>query len=230
MPDPPDVPPSPRPRRIAGPSWFDLRLVVGVLLVLGSVLLGARVVATARNTYPRVAARHDLAAGTVLSSSDITITRVRLPPTADDAYLADLAGAVGKQLTRPVLTGELVPRGALDAAAAQTTVTVPLGSGAAPDLHKGDRIELWLSTAACPSVVLLPDVTVQAVRADDSSLADGSGAQDVVINVVPLLADRVVQALAFDEARLRAGVLTGPLHSPSALPDISTCGGSRGSR
>jgi hypothetical protein len=231
VPDPPEVPASPRPRRIAGPSWFDLRLVFGVLLVVGSVLLGARVVSTARDTQPRVAATHDLAAGTVLTSRDITIARVRLPGSADGAYVADLATAVGKQVARPVSTGELVPRAALGTPTAQTTVTVPFASGAAPDLHKGERIEVWLSTAACPSVVLLPDVPVQAVRADDSAFADGSGAQDVVINIAPPLADRVVQALAFDQAQLRAGVLAGPVHPPrGALHDISTCGGAPGSR
>ena len=224
VPDPPAVPASPRPRRLAPPSWFDLRLVLGVLLVLGSVLLGARVVSSARNTYPRVAAKHDLAAGTVLAPRDLMIARVRLPSRAGAAYLADPARAVGRQLSRPVSAGELVPRAALDVAAARTTVTVPLGSGAAPDLRRGERIELWLSTSACPSVVLLRDVPVQAVSAGDNSLAEGAGGQDVVINLPAQLADRVVQALAYDGAALRAGVLAGPVRpGGGALPDLGSC-------
>ena len=38
-----EMPPGPTPRRVRPPRWLDLRLVLGVLLVLGSVLLGARV-------------------------------------------------------------------------------------------------------------------------------------------------------------------------------------------
>src|SRR3712207_7134950 len=42
----------PSPRRVRPPRWLDLRLVLGVLLVLGSVLLGARVVGAADATVP----------------------------------------------------------------------------------------------------------------------------------------------------------------------------------
>jgi hypothetical protein len=199
--------------------------MLGVLLVLGSVLLGARVVASARNTYPRLAATRDLAAGTVLTSRDVAVAQVRLAGGGSGVYVADLVDAIGKQLSRPLSAGELVPRGALDVPAAQTTVTVPLDSGAAPDLRRGERIEMWLSTTACPSVVLLRDVPVQAVHADSGgSFATGGDAQDVVISLPPALADRVVQALAYDGAKLRAGVLAGPLHpEDGALADIAPC-------
>jgi hypothetical protein len=36
---PAEVLPGPAPRRVRPPRWLDLRLVLGVLLVLGSVLL-----------------------------------------------------------------------------------------------------------------------------------------------------------------------------------------------
>ncbi len=60
----------PSPRRVRPPRWFDLRLLLGLLLVLGSVLLGARVVSAASTTVPVWAVTGDLAAGTVLSSDD----------------------------------------------------------------------------------------------------------------------------------------------------------------
>ena len=59
--------PGPTPRRVRPPRWLDLRLVLGVLLVLGSVLLGARVVGAADATVPVWAAAGDLAAGTELT-------------------------------------------------------------------------------------------------------------------------------------------------------------------
>lgn len=222
----PPAPPSPQPRRIATPRWLDLRLVLGVLLVLGSVLIGAKVVSSAEHTYPTVAARHDLAAGTVLTADDVRLAQVQLPHRGSGVYLPELKDAVGQQLRRPVSAGELLPADAIARVDPQTTVTVPLASGAAPDLRKGERIELWLSTSSCSSTVLLPAVTVQAVHADRGALSDGgSGGQDVVISVPPAQADRVVSALAIDQAQVRAGVLVGtePAHPTAQLPDLATC-------
>jgi SAF domain-containing protein len=219
------VPGSPRPRRIATPSWFDARLVLGIVLVLGSVLVGARVVSNAKHTYPRVVVRGDLAAGTVLTAGDVELAQVQLSGPGRARYLPEVTDAVGKQLNRAVTAGELLPASALARPRPQTTVTVPLASGAAPDLRKGQRIELWVSTKTCPSVVVLPDVTVQAVHADGSgSFSAGTGGQDVVISVDPALADRVITALALDDGTVRAGVLVGAAAGSTAeLADLDAC-------
>jgi SAF domain-containing protein len=236
IPSPAPAPSSPRPRRIATPSWLDARLVLGVVLVLASVLIGAKIVSGAGHTYATVAARRDLAAGTILTSDDVKLAQVQLPDRGNGVYLSRLHDAVGKQLGRPVAAGELVPADAVASTAAQTTITVPLEASAAPDLRKGERIELWVSTGACSSTVLLPDVTVQAVRADaGGSFGTGTGGQDVVVSVAPPLADRVVQALALDGAKLRAGVLVGSRPASGAsggspLPDLAPCSSPTASR
>jgi SAF domain len=224
---PPSAPRSPEARRIAAPSWLDLRLVLGILLVLAAVVAGAKVVSSARQTYPTVAARHDLEAGTVLSAADLRLARVQLPDHGHGVYLSRLKDAVGRQLTRPVSAGELVPSAAVGRVRALTTMTVPLAAGAAPQLRKGERIELWVSAASCSSVVLLRDEVVQAVHAAGGGSFDaGTGGQDVVISVAPALAERVITALALDDAKVRAGVLIG---SPdggddqSALPPLDPC-------
>lgn len=222
-------PTSPRPRRIATPSWLDVRLIVGIVLVLGSVLAGAKIVSSANKTYAAVAARRDLEAGTILTENDLTVARVQLPGHGAGVYLSRIDAAVGRQLSRPVSAGELLPGAALDSLPARTTVTVPLGAGNAPDLHKGERIELWVSSSTCSSLVLLPDVTVQAVRADTAgSFGAADDGQDVVISVAPDLADRVVEALALDQAQLRAGVLVGAgaaarQGAAEPLPDLDSC-------
>jgi hypothetical protein len=219
------VPPSPRPRRIATPGWLDVRLVLGVALVLASVLLGAKVVSSARHTAPVVAARRDLAAGTVLSADDLTVVSARLPDAGGSIYASGPGDLVGQRLSQPVSAGEFVPLAAVDAVPTHTTVTVPFEPTAAPDLRKGQRIEVWVSVGTCPALVLLPDVTVQAVRTDNGSFGSGTGGQDVTVNLEPLLADRVVAALAMDDAQLRAGILTGNQadEPPTALADLQPC-------
>ena len=67
----------PAPRRVRPPRWLDLRLLLGILLVLGSVLLGARVVGAADATVPVWAAAGDLAAGTELDADDLVAVDVR---------------------------------------------------------------------------------------------------------------------------------------------------------
>ena len=62
---------SPTPRRVRAPKWLDLRLVAGVVLVLASVLLGARVISRANASDSVWAASRDLAPGTVLSADDL---------------------------------------------------------------------------------------------------------------------------------------------------------------
>jgi hypothetical protein len=221
-------PASPRPRRITTPSWLDVRLVLGVALVVGSVLAGARVVAGASHTAPVLVARHDLAAGTILRAGDVSVARVKLPGPAARIYLTGAAEVIGKQLSRAVSAGELMPSAALNAVGGETTLTVPLAAASAPELHKGERIVVWLSTGSCPSMVLLRGVAVQSVRSDaDLSFGSGTAGQDVVVSVAPELARRVVEALALDDARLRAGVLVGaaaPEPEPT-LPDVSRCAG-----
>lgn len=228
--------PSPSPRRISTPRWFDLRLVLGIVLVLAAVLVGALVVSRARHTDKELAVTRDLAAGTKLQDGDVRLVDVQLPDDVrhDAAYLSDPAAVVGKVLNRPLHRGELLPAGVLAAAdSTQTTVSVPFAADAAPALARGERIVVWLSTRSCPSIVLLPDVTVQDVRAAASGGFSTSGAgQDVVVSVAPALAQRVVAALAIQDATIRAGVLSGPRPSAgsaagsaggNALPSLAAC-------
>jgi hypothetical protein len=225
-----DPPQSPVPRRVPVPRWLDLRLVGGVVLVLGSTIAGARVIAAAHHSSARLVVRHHLAAGAVLRADDLGIAQVRLAAANSGAYLSRRGDAVGKRLVRDVSAGELLPRSALAAVPVSTTVTVPLGSSSAPRLHRGDRIELWVSTTHCAGVVLLPAVTVQGVRTDGSgSFGGGTDEQDVVIGVAPDEAQRVVTALAMDGVAIRAGVVAGapqPL-PPATLPSLAACTGPR---
>ena len=96
---PAEVLPGPTPRRVRPPRWLDLRLMLGVLLVLGSLLLGARIVSAADATVPVWAVADDLAAGTELTVDDLVAVDVRLDGTAD-AYLSTGTRPEGRTLAR----------------------------------------------------------------------------------------------------------------------------------
>jgi hypothetical protein len=219
---PPSSPPSPSPNRVRTPRWLDARLVTGLVLVVAAVLIGAKVVSGAQHTRRVLALTHDLAAGATLRAGDLTHVDVRLP--ADDVYVDDRDGVIGRQLNRPLGKGELIPSAALGAPAESTTISVPLQARDAPQLHRGQRVEIWLSTPACRSMVLLSDVTVQDVHAGSDAIGAGTG-QDVVLTVSAQLAERVVAALADKDAVIRAGVLTGTPAggATTELPSLTGC-------
>src|SRR5829696_5933624 len=174
-PAPPSVaalPPGPAPRRVRPPRWLDLRLVLGVLLVLGSVLLGAQVVSAADATVPVWAATGDLAAGTELTAEDLVAVDVRLDATAD-AYLSATTRPEGRTLSRAVRTGELVPRSALEEAEELVQVALPVQAGfVPPGLERGQLVDVYAvadpaagATASADGSVTLVvrDVPVQAI-------------------------------------------------------------------
>ena len=219
---------SPTARRVKTPSWLDLRLVLGAVLVLGSVLLGATVVSNAQATSPFVTVRRDLAAGTVLSAGDLAVVQVQLDEATRRRYETDVADLVGRELNEAMSAGELVRRSATRVAPALTKLSIPFDEDYAPSLRSGQRVQLWLSTPDCPSVVLLPDVTVQGVRDGGSGFSD-NGAQTIDVAVSSDLADRVTLALSMEDGHVRAGVLTGGTRGASGvLPDLSSCAGASG--
>jgi hypothetical protein len=102
-------PPAGRLRRI---GWFDVRLIAGVLLILLSVAIGAKVMADAGRTEPVWALKRTLPAGATLQPDDLEARPVRIDGGAGP-YLAADRPPTGFVLSRAVGTGELLPRSAL---------------------------------------------------------------------------------------------------------------------
>src|SRR3954447_9762402 len=141
--DPAAVPPGQAPRRVSPPRWLDLRLVLGVLLVLGSVLLGARVVSAADATVPVWALATDLAAGSELSGADLVAVDVRLG-NASRAYVSTGTDPEGRTLGRGVRAGELLPRSALGEPGNLVHLALPVQSGfVPPDLARGELVDVY---------------------------------------------------------------------------------------
>jgi hypothetical protein len=215
---------SPTPRRVRAPKWLDLRLAAGVVLVLGSVIVGARVISNANASDAVWAASRDLAPGTVLGADDLSEVHVRLA-AGGGAYLPVRTVVLGQSVTRQVTAGELLPRAALAATDAATTITVPLASANAPPVQRGQRLQLWVSTRSCTAIAVLADVTVQDVQSTGVGAFSGGSTQGVVIRVPPPLAGRVITALALDGAVIRAGILSGTATTDpnDDLPSLDSC-------
>ncbi|ADB76834.1 SAF domain-containing protein [Geodermatophilus obscurus] len=157
--------PGSAPRRIRPPRWLDLRLVLGVLLVLGSVLLGARVVTAADATVPVWSAAGDLAAGTVLAAGDLVAVDVRLDDVAG-AYLATSTRPEGRTLARAVRNGELLPRTALEEPAELVQLALPVQAGyVPPGLDRGQVVDVYAVADPAAAATATGDGSVALVVA-----------------------------------------------------------------
>jgi Chaperone for flagella basal body P-ring formation len=228
MTDPSRVPvePSPPARRVRPPSWLDLRLIAGVVLVLASVVGGALALSSADHRQARWAVKRDLAAGTVLTSADLQAVRVQLGGT-DQQYLPVTEPVVGRALQAPVQAGQLLPRSVLATPDQGIAVTVPLRPDNGPAIQQGDRITVWLSTKSCQGLVLLSGVPVQSVsRSADAGFGSDTGSV-LVVDLPGSDARRVVAALDLDGAVIRAGVLSGGQPADPVAPDLAECTGEK---
>jgi hypothetical protein len=193
-----EAPRGPAPRRVRPPRWLDLRLVLGVLLVLGSVLLGARVVSAADATVPVWAVAGDLAAGTQLTADDLVPVDVRLDETAG-AYLSTSTRPEGRTLSRAVQAGELLPRSALEQADELVQVALPVQAGyVPPGLERGQLVDVYALADPTAGATAEADGSVALVVAE-APVQALSGRSGGVLST-PTTTVQVVVAVRADEA------------------------------
>lgn len=217
--------PVPTAARLQRPSWRDTRLIVGLLIVLASVALGARVVAAADDTVPVYAAARTLVTGHTLGTGDLTVVRVRLG-TGAAAYLrAQAPVPAGATLLHGLGPGELVPVAAVGLAVAVEVrpVTIPLDGAPPAGLRAGARVDVWSSardpaagaTAYRPPVRLAEAAEVSAVTTTDGGLSPAQGGSAQILlgrSELPAALDALANG-----ARLVLVPVPGPAMS-SAVP------------
>jgi hypothetical protein len=207
-----EAPGSPKAGRLASPSWLDTRLVLGVLLVLLSVVVGARVLASADRSSLVWSTTRDLAPGASLSETDLQAVQVRLFESTGGYLPATGAPPVGYVLDRPVAAGELLPRSALvrpgdDVDLRQVTVPV-LPGHYPPALQRGQLVDVWVTpdrdaapvaaedAVAGASRLVLPGVTVEQVPDAGSALGGATPERAVVLVVPPDEVEELLGAMA----------------------------------
>jgi Flp pilus assembly protein CpaB len=184
---------APAARRVEVPRWTDTRLLVGVLLVLGSVVLGTRVVATGQQTQAVWTAARDLPSGVTLHADDVVLAHVRLDDVTG-RYLLAPAAVVGRPLRRAVRAGELLPASALGSAQDASTahlLAVPVeGTHLPPGLGRGALVDVYVTprdtaggAATGPTRRVLAGATVMATDDQSAGLRDPQAAVAVVLDV-----------------------------------------------
>lgn len=194
----------PTATRSVTPGWRDPRLWVGVVLVTGSVVAGARIMAGADDTTAVWAAAGDLVAGQTLTRDDLTATRVRFADAADGAHYLPVDEQLPDDLTLagPVRAGELLPAGVLGAAAGEETVSVSIA--VAPehvptDVATGSHVDVWVvgqdRRSRRTAELVLDDIVITDAPVVSDSFATTGGRQ-LVLAVPVTDQDALAQVLA----------------------------------
>lgn len=192
--------PTPTAARLQRPSWRDTRLLVGVVLVLVSIVAGARVVAAADDTVPVYAVTRNLVPGHQLEDGDVKRVAVR----AEDLHLyADGSRPLPHDtfVLREVRAGELLPRSALGSReeVGVKAVSLPVDGSAVRSLVVGSVVDVWVSERvddAARETWTEPERTLQSVsvaRVPDP--ADGLGLGTGEASVQVLVPDEAVEQM-----------------------------------
>ncbi|HEX6327767.1 MAG TPA: hypothetical protein VFZ72_14440 [Jiangellaceae bacterium] len=178
---------SPPAARLRPPQWFSVRMIVGVLIVLVSVVAGVRVISAADQTVPVLVATADLVPGQPLTSELVEVQSVRIEHGVD-TYLTGEVGS-GYVVVRPVGSGELLPSAAISPAAEVPEVryvTLPLDAAELPHgISPGDVVDVWTTPLddGPAATLLLPAVSVTAASAGGGGFADASRQAQVTLAV-----------------------------------------------
>jgi hypothetical protein len=169
-------------RRLPRARVADVRLGLGLVLVVGSVLAGARLLAVDEPGVLVLRAQRDLAGGTTPSD----LTAVRVPPELAGEYVAaDAVTGPDLVLRWPVRAGELVPAAALARPSGEPmrVVSVPVEMSALPaGLLAGEVVDVW----GTPEDGRPPRLVLAAARvADAPAEATGLSATAAVRLRVP---------------------------------------------
>lgn len=194
--------PKPTATRLQKPSWRDTRLVVGVVLVLLSMAIGAKAIAAADDTVPMYAAAVTLVPGQPVTQRDVRRVDVQLGGDRSQYVAADHDIAPDTFALRDVRPGELLPRTALGTRTAidLKPVSVPVDGGGAVQLAAGSIVDVWVNPREPSSAAEKygnPVKTIESapvVRTPDTS-GGGLGSASGTTAVQIMVPEARVQAL-----------------------------------
>lgn len=176
-------------RRTRRPGWRDPRLWLGLVLVAGCMLAGARLLQQADDSIGVWAVRSDLAVGDTVRAEDLIARQVRFVDADDaEAYLrTDEELPAELTLLRGVGAGELLPKAALGTLADTGLVQVPVALPATkvpPGLRAGSEVDVWASSTERPKARLVIQGAV-VITATEQADEFGAGTDRQLVLGIP---------------------------------------------
>lgn len=201
--------PSPTASRLPRARWLDARLLAGLLLVLLSVVVGAKIFADADERVRVWAVTRDLGTDTALAKGDLVARSVRLDAAAGRYVSAD-ESLDGLVLTRPVGKDELLPLAAVARSGdkAGRRVVIQVDRFGASGLDKGRVVDVYAvrdtksgAEPAKPELVLAGVTVAEDVDSGRSTFGGSGSKAGVTLFVdgpdVPKIIDAVAHGTVY---------------------------------
>lgn len=131
--------------RLRRPRWKDPRLIVGIILVVASVLMGALLVSRLAATVPVLVVRSPVVPGDVIDPDDLGTVQMRLGEQ-EGLYVGTVeAIPEGAVATSAIQAGELLPLSAVGQASdvPLRPIVIPVDTTVAESVAPGAKVELW---------------------------------------------------------------------------------------
>jgi hypothetical protein len=184
--------------------WRDIRLWLGIALVVGAMMLGAALLSGDDDRVLVWQATADMAIGAEPIHKEPVLVALG---SAQPAYLSAQTQPTGR-LIMPVLRGQLIPKAALETGLDDRhLVTVGVDTAHAPiGLAAGQLVDVWATNEAGETSMVLAKVGVAQV-ADDGM----RGGLQVVLDVPPMEISRVIAAVRTQAIDLVAVPVSGAM-------------------
>lgn len=168
--------PEPTAARLRKPSWRDPRLLLGILLVMGSVAGVVALVDSADRTTQVYAVQYDIAPGSPVRAEDLVAVPVRLGG-AEKHYLTVASGVPEDTVAGSVLReGELVARSAL--AEPDSLDRKPVGLRVEDPLpastETGSRVDIWASMPNAQNGFDEPERLIEAAEISELTVTESA--------------------------------------------------------
>jgi Flp pilus assembly protein CpaB len=192
------------PRSTARLRRIDLRVVIGLALLLAGVLGTVAVVQRAGQRVPVLVMAREVQAGQVVGDQDIRVAELGLAPGVASLGVSDRGRVVGRVASVPLAAGQVLPPAAMvDGGPSLGLGRVAMSVAVAPEhaaaglLRAGDRVAVVASgTPDQPDVragVVLSSVPVLSVLAPPT---DGGGEGRLLVSVAVTLEEALLLARA----------------------------------
>lgn len=206
------APASPKASRLALPRWLDPKLLLGLLLVIVAMLLGARVFASADDTVAVYQVKAAMFTGDPLTADSVSVTRVHFAEglVADNYVNAAQPLPTGQVVNHDLRAGEMLTQGSVAPKVQTPTVelSVPISTGDISLVTKNSRIDVIVvpnsttGTARVAPTKVLSNVLVTSVPGGSGgAFSSGSTAgSSITVRVNP------ATQTAFDSVKLAASL------------------------
>ena len=156
---------STKPKR----SIKDIRLWLGIIFVITSVLLAQGLFAKAAIRQSAVLVNRSVPVGSALTQNDVQLVEVLVPDSIE--VISQVDQAIGKVVTRDLFSGDLLTKNSIaDRFRSDLRlISVPIKAGHLPLLQAGQLIDVWVTPSTDgmalpgPATLVISQATIEQV-------------------------------------------------------------------